>query len=43
MADAVEAAGQHVQQEAPDELVCVERHDLLALGAGRLSNIRVAG
>jgi transcription elongation GreA/GreB family factor len=28
MADAVEAIGQAVEQEAPDELVGVERHDL---------------
>ena len=29
MPDAVEAAGQHVQQEAPDELMRVERHGLV--------------
>ena len=29
MADAVEAAGQHVHQEAPDELVRRERREIL--------------
>ncbi len=33
MADAVEAARQDVEQEAADELVGGERHDLLAVGA----------
>ena len=30
VADAVEAAGQHVDEEAADELVAGQRHDLLA-------------
>ena len=34
MPDAVEPAGQHVEQEAADKLVGGERHDLLAVGAG---------
>jgi hypothetical protein len=33
MADAVEPPGQDVKQEAADELVRLERHDLLALRA----------
>ena len=32
VADAVEAAGQHVHQEAADELVGIERHQLVAIG-----------
>lgn len=28
VADAIEAAGEHVQQKAPDQLVGIERHDL---------------
>ena len=33
VADAVEALGQHVQQETPDELVRLEPHRLPAVGA----------
>ena len=33
MADAVEAARQHVDEEAADELVCCERHDLVSIAA----------
>src|SRR6516164_5613236 len=33
VADAVEALGQHVQQEAPDELVRLEPHRLPAIGS----------
>src|SRR5688572_31779230 len=33
MADAVEAFGQHMHEEAPDELVRAERHGLEAAGA----------
>ena len=34
VADAVKALGQDVEQEAPDELVGAERHDLLPFGTG---------
>ena len=33
MPDAVKAGGQHMEQEAADELVRRERHDALPLGA----------
>jgi len=33
VADAVEALGQDVDEEAADELVCCERHHLVAIGA----------
>ena len=33
MADAVEVARQDIEQEAADELVGAERHDLLAIDA----------
>ena len=32
VADAVEALGQDVDEEAADELVCCERHNLIAIG-----------
>ena len=33
VADAVQALGQDVDEEAADELVCCERHHLVAIGA----------
>lgn len=33
MSDAMEAARQDVEQEAADELICGERHDLQPVGA----------
>jgi len=33
MADAVEALRQDMDEEAADELVCCERHHLVAIGA----------
>ena len=33
VADAVEALGQDVDEEAADEFVCCERHHLVAIGA----------
>ena len=35
VADAMEACGQHVHEKAADELVCRERHHLIALGPTR--------
>jgi hypothetical protein len=35
VADAMEAARQHVEQETANELVRRERHDLLSIGASR--------
>ena len=32
VADAVEARGEHVDQETADELMCGKRHHLVALG-----------
>jgi hypothetical protein len=33
MADTVETAGEHMDEESPDELISRERHELVALGS----------